>query len=185
MLQQDKFHAKALYYELATVQPDVPWKKLFFNNNARPRAKFITWMACHYKLPTKERLHRFGLLDNYRCCCCHETETQNHIFFTCKPFFDTWTSVLGWIGSGHTPQKWDEEVRWILSASKGKGSKADILKCSFTETVYEAWLLRNQYCFGTTSVTKDIGLKIIDVIIYRCWMKPRLRSHIARLMMPM
>lgn len=41
------------------------WKRILLNNHARPKACFALWMALWKRLPTKERLMRFGIIDDH------------------------------------------------------------------------------------------------------------------------
>lgn len=42
----------------------------------------------------------------------------------------------------------------------------------------------NEICFGHTVSNTGIEDRIIDTVIYRAWMKPKLRKHIGYLMKP-
>ncbi|XP_058763615.1 uncharacterized protein LOC131637067 [Vicia villosa] len=82
-LQDDKFKSKEAYLAIKNVEPTVPWCKLTWNNLARPRAQFTLWLACHDRLATKERLHRFHLIDSPICAFYNTVETSHHLFFEC------------------------------------------------------------------------------------------------------
>lgn len=56
----------------------VPWKRMFYGNAARPRALMTLWLDCHGKLPIKERLHWFSMLDNNIRCFCSNVEIIDH-----------------------------------------------------------------------------------------------------------
>lgn len=70
MHQRDKFNMKEMYMALIDEYQLVQWKKVLYNNVARPRVLVVMWLACHERLATKERLHIFGMLDNDKCCFC-------------------------------------------------------------------------------------------------------------------
>ncbi|XP_058764243.1 uncharacterized protein LOC131637655 [Vicia villosa] len=135
-------------------------------------------------LPQKKDCTDFGLLNSMTCCFCDAIETLNHLLFECTGTKAIWQYVLDWLQIHHVPLRWNEEMRWMMARSKGKGSNLAILKCAFTETVYETWMYRNKYSFGNHIVSSTIGPKIVDIVIYRCWMNHKLRQHIAKLMMP-
>ncbi|KHN42750.1 hypothetical protein glysoja_030233, partial [Glycine soja] len=101
------------------------------------------WQACHGRLPTKDRLLRFGMLGDKICCFCEGPESHDHLFFGCSVLGDVWKQVLEWIQVKHHPQEWNEELKWIIRHGKGKGHKASILKLAVTETVYGIWKYRN------------------------------------------
>ena len=83
LLQKDRFVSKIMYNELQDVSSRVPWRKLFFSNLARPRAKFVFWTACHGRLATKVRMMKFGLLSDTKCNFCDHLETIDHLLFEC------------------------------------------------------------------------------------------------------
>ncbi|XP_058765506.1 uncharacterized protein LOC131638998 [Vicia villosa] len=186
MMLHPKFSTRIVYHELLQDLPVVQWQNLVYKNLARPKAQFILWIACNNRLPCKERLHHFGLLNSNECTFCNEIETLNHLMFECRITREIWTYILSWMQLVHTPLRWDEEIQWVMKKSKGKGSKASILKCAFTETIYETWLFRNRCCFGRSKVSDNgsIGPKIIDHIVYRSWLNHKLRHYVAKLMMP-
>lgn len=66
----DKFYKKKIYNGLLSNTQTVSWRKLMYDNEARPRAIFIIWIACHGRLATNDRLMRFGILDNDNCVFC-------------------------------------------------------------------------------------------------------------------
>ncbi|CAL5187971.1 unnamed protein product [Lathyrus oleraceus] len=70
-----------------------------------------------------------------------------------------------------------------MQNGKGKGWKAKMIKISFTETLYECWKYKNAICFENNVNNKSIGPTIIDTLIYRDWMNPKLRKHIGILML--
>lgn len=44
---------KKFYYGLIEKHDQVPWRKVFFDNNVRPHACFILWLVCNDCLATK------------------------------------------------------------------------------------------------------------------------------------
>lgn len=46
-LEEDKFPTGKIYRNIRGQRDKVHWRKLFFGNLARPRGKFIYWLACH------------------------------------------------------------------------------------------------------------------------------------------
>ncbi|XP_058783660.1 uncharacterized protein LOC131658373 [Vicia villosa] len=135
-------------------------------------------------MATKDRLAKFEIIQDTRCCFCREDESLNHIMFQCQPLNTIWQFVLNRLQIDHNLLIWREELDWILKERNGKGCRAMVLKCYFAETIYEIWNYRNVVCFKKEKTHGDIGAKIVDTIIQRCWMKPNLRKQIGTLMMP-
>ncbi|XP_058734333.1 uncharacterized protein LOC131606065 [Vicia villosa] len=182
MIASRRFSMKKVYTALIEDDAKVPWRCLFQHNPARPWALFTLWMLCHGRLPTKDRLIRFGLITESICSICKsETETMSHIFFNCSNTSHIWIQILKWIEVDHHPLDLQNELRWIIEETKKKGWKAKILKLAFAESIYGIWGLRNEAVFGTSDFSSNVDI-IIDSIIYRGWNLKAIRHHIARLM---
>lgn len=182
-MQQDKFSMKATYRLLLKEEIYVPWRFLMHNNHARLRAKLTLWMVCHGRLPTMDRLHRFGMIQETICKLCKEkNESLTHLFFECGMTKTVWDQVLHWLNLNHRIKGWNEELDWIISQTGKKGWRASILKLAFTEAVYGIWHHRNGTVFGHT-VSNNLVNDIIDNIVYRGWYTNKLRKHIANLLL--
>ncbi|CAL0313865.1 unnamed protein product [Lupinus luteus] len=81
--QQKKFSTKCVYKELRGQQHNISWRKLFYDNLARPRSRFTTWLACQHRLPTKNMLLKFGIHTDGKCIFCGQEETTDHLFLLC------------------------------------------------------------------------------------------------------
>ncbi|XP_058746522.1 uncharacterized protein LOC131619446 [Vicia villosa] len=163
--------------------PMVPWRFLLHRNLARPRALFTTWMLCHGRLPTKDRLTRFGFIQDSICSLCHNApESNDHLFFNCRIVKDIWQAILDWIEITHVPQDWSVELHWILLNISKKGWKAKILKLAFSEAIYGLWQLQNAIVFYSHHKKNTISL-IVNSITYRGWKYKSIRKHFARFMM--
>ncbi|KAK2421853.1 hypothetical protein QL285_032436 [Trifolium repens] len=183
MINAPKFCMKKMYLAIHDRSQIVTWRTLFYGNLARPRALVNLWLACNERLATRDRLHKFGIIDATRCCFCNADETQQHLMFSCNETKSIWRKVLDWIQVDHNPVGWRQELDWILQYSKGKGCRAKVLKLAFTESVYEIWRYRNDISFGNNVQNKHIEGDIIDTIVYRGWTNRKLRTHLAKLMM--
>ncbi|XP_058746135.1 uncharacterized protein LOC131619009 [Vicia villosa] len=184
MVQTHKFNGRKFYNLLQMDCPSVEWYNLAFHNKARPRAVFTLWMLCHGKLPTHMRLHRWGMVQTTACGFCDKDETIDHIFFECVILKWIWQRVLNLPRFQHEPGSWTHEMNWFLLHYRGKGWKADLIRLALAETVYEVWQYQNERCFGHSVNNSDVEGKIINGIVYRGWTSPKLRPHIANLLMP-
>ncbi|MCE7766941.1 hypothetical protein GQL56_30410, partial [Pseudomonas putida] len=52
---------RQLYHLQLQDLPRVPWKNLIIQNYARPKATFNLWLFLQDRLPTKDRLHSWGM----------------------------------------------------------------------------------------------------------------------------
>ncbi|CAK8542095.1 unnamed protein product [Lathyrus sativus] len=184
MVQAGRFIGRRVYVNLLPATPNVVWAKLILHNRARPRAIYTLLMICHGKLATKARLNRFGMVNNNKCVFCSAVETIDHLFFECTILRQAWVETLLWIGIPHTPGNWNEEKNWILNCYGGKGWKADLVRLALTETLHELWSFRNDTCFNQKNDNRNCTDRIINNIVYRGWSSPKLRPHIALLMVP-
>jgi hypothetical protein len=107
---------------------------------------------------------------------------MNHLFFGCPDLKLIWHSVLSWIQIAHAHMEWNEELCWITRGSKGKGWRAQLLKSVAAETIYTLWNYMNDFCFGNRVHNTNIEETIINTIVYRGWLHPKLRGHIAQLL---
>ncbi|XP_058724206.1 uncharacterized protein LOC131595758 [Vicia villosa] len=137
MCIQGKFKMKNVYNHMVKVTA-CDWHNRMMNNPERPRAVLVMWLVCHKKLATKERLHRFGMLNSSFYFFCPNIGTIDHLFYECTKLKSIWIDVLDWLHFSHVPKNWKEELVWILEQSKGKGWKASLLKLAATETIYNA-----------------------------------------------
>ncbi|XP_058727197.1 uncharacterized protein LOC131598632 [Vicia villosa] len=120
----------------------VPWRFLLNHNTARPRAVVNLWLMCHGRIATKDRLKRFGIINDSHYSLYNEIEESiTHLFFECKITKSNWDQVLKWIEVTHEPKAWDEELNWTIQETEKKGWKASLLKLAFTETLYEVWII--------------------------------------------
>ncbi|XP_058771937.1 uncharacterized protein LOC131645486 [Vicia villosa] len=176
------FNMSKVYRKLQDYGVKVDWKNLVYGNNARPRACFMLWLTCHEKLATKDRLHKFGMIDNRDCCFCAEEESINHLFFECNTMKRIWMNVLNWLQVRRTPHNWHIERQWLTQQAKGKGPRAQMIKMAAAETIYELWMMRNNKSFGNDVDTTSIVKNIIDTVIYRGWENKKIRRYLAILM---
>ena len=138
---------RKMYQVIRGVKPQVEWRKLLIGNHARPRAIFTLWMACNKRLLTKDRMNRFGMATDGLCVFYKMPETCQHLLFNCSDIKPVWEKILNWIGFNHTPAMWDEELKWIVQNTKGKGCKRSLLKMAVAETTYMIWCVRNRIIF--------------------------------------
>lgn len=176
MLNLNKFKMSKTYMVIHADDETVDWRALFYHNIARPRAQFTTWLTCHRKLATKDRLLRFNMIVDSECDICKQAEeSRSHLFFECNSNDEIWQQVLMWLKIDHKPLQWQEELKWIIKVISNKGSKAKVLKMAFVEVIYGIWARQNDIVYRHNSNT-DFVQDIMDCIVYRCWQYRDLRN---------
>lgn len=93
-MNKNSFNMSQVYKALQCWDQKVEWRDLMYGNMATLRACFIMWLACQGKLSTKDRLFKFGMIDNTNCCFCSDEESINHIFFICPYMRNIWLEAL-------------------------------------------------------------------------------------------
>ncbi|XP_009788259.1 uncharacterized protein [Nicotiana sylvestris] len=89
--QMEKFFIKHIYKALQGSFQKVSWRKIVCNNNGLPKCIFILRLALQDRLATKERLARWGLVEDAICSLCQrKDETIPHLFFECELSDDVW-----------------------------------------------------------------------------------------------
>ncbi|XP_058783084.1 uncharacterized protein LOC131657737 [Vicia villosa] len=182
MLSSEKFKMGTIYKDLMQHHQTVNWFVVIAGNRARPRALFCLWLACHRRLATKDRLAKFGVIQDTQCCFCREAETLDHLFYKCNVMKTIWSDTLKWLNIVHTPLDWTQELNWLILSARGKGMKANLLKMAAAETLYQCWKFRNDACFGTPQPVDKVVHRIQDAIVYRGWHHRKYRDSIAKLL---
>ncbi|XP_058726343.1 uncharacterized protein LOC131597679 [Vicia villosa] len=122
MKSRGKFTMKLLYDQLSKDAETVDWSHIIQHNAARPRAVVCLWLVYHSRLATKSRLKRLGLLQEDSCSLCNEhVEDIDHLLINCSVTKHVWKEVLDWLEVKHKPGQWQEEKKWIVQNTKGKG----------------------------------------------------------------
>ncbi|XP_022714585.1 uncharacterized protein LOC111274234 [Durio zibethinus] len=71
----------------------------------------IAWMAILNKLPTKDRLTSWGIANEGGCVLCsQETESRNHIIFSCSYSKTVWKGVLRLCNLHKEVAGWENEL---------------------------------------------------------------------------
>ena len=69
------------------------------------KIKIFSWRACLNILPTQDNLIRRRVMENARCCLCHqETKTVLHVLWSCGVAQDVWAGSLGRLQKSGTAQ---------------------------------------------------------------------------------
>lgn len=91
MITQGKFKMSVVYEAMTSRDHSVEWRVLLRRNVPRPRAIFTTWLTCHGRMATKDKLKRFNVISDSNCSFCHtEEETIAHLFFACRYTSEIW-----------------------------------------------------------------------------------------------
>ncbi|XP_039003287.1 uncharacterized protein LOC120129991 [Hibiscus syriacus] len=110
----------------------VTWEKLIWFPLHITKHSVISWKTLLDRLPTKDRLQRFGLVTNTDCIFCSEAnETQNHLFANFLQTSSIWRSLLQLSGLNRPSFSWYNLLEWAVNTWKGKSMISTILKLSW------------------------------------------------------
>ncbi|XP_039045644.1 uncharacterized protein LOC120185516 [Hibiscus syriacus] len=114
-------------------------------------------MAILDRLPTKDRLVRFGLIMDNGCVVCGTgLETRDHLFAYYSFAKEVWSVVPSSCGIRIGSYSWDVRLNWLIENLKGKSLRVRILKLSWTGFLYYIWEERNYRNFRGLSRSVDI-----------------------------
>lgn len=89
------FKTGTLYDYLSEQAPDVPWFAAIWISRAIPRHSFHAWLVLQNRLPTRDRMIRWGIQVDDRCLLCtQQPENRDHLFFDCNYSYDLWRMVM-------------------------------------------------------------------------------------------
>lgn len=125
--------------------------KVWWKNDIPSKVLVLGWRLLWNKLPTREKLHRRGiLLSSYETCCVlcfREIESCEHIFCSCSVTQKIWQAVLSWAG---VDNRLCCEVLSVYNEIGGllKGKNAKRVKhLIWAATVWSIWLARSKVIF--------------------------------------
>ncbi|KAE8697492.1 hypothetical protein F3Y22_tig00110621pilonHSYRG00363 [Hibiscus syriacus] len=113
-------------------------------------------MAILDRLPTKDRLVRFGIAVDSSCGLCRSSfESRDHIFSDCAFAMVVWHAILHACGLSQEPLCCNDLVRWLLLNLKGKSLMVQVLKLAWSGFIYFIWEERNHRLFRVLAVNGD------------------------------
>ncbi|XP_038994912.1 uncharacterized protein LOC120119092 [Hibiscus syriacus] len=123
------------------------------------------------RLPTKDRLIRFGLeMDNGCIMCGNGLETRDHLFANCSFAKEVWDAVLVVCGIRSGLYNWDERMDWLVENLRGKSPRVRFLKLAWTVYLYHIWEERNHRVFRRVSRSVDaVVTKIKETVHYKLY----------------
>ncbi|XP_021845304.2 uncharacterized protein [Spinacia oleracea] len=136
-----KFSIKKMYQCLLGDHVKVIWRRIVCNNKASPKSLFITWLALWNRLPTKDRLVAWKITTVEDCpLCTTKKESAAHLFFECDYSAAVWNTILHSLKFTRKASSFDQELAWILKATKRTGDRYKLLVMYFAECLYSIWL---------------------------------------------
>lgn len=163
-----EWHA-AVYDLFKPTSRKVEWAEVIWQRYCVPKRSFVMWMAIQGRLPTKDRLNRFGLLVPTRCCLCREEEEDHHhLFFHCRVA----QSILQGVLQRMCLQVHNWSLSLLLGMFQGrrKNKVWRLRAAAIVGCVYNVWRLRNRvlFCNDNVDITNCIFMVCQKLRDRRC-----------------
>ena len=158
------FLSSMTWNTLHPTPPAVDWySSVWFQRNI-PKHSFITWVAARDRMPTRDKLRRWGIQVSSVCPLCDSAdESREHLFFTCMFSLDFWNGVFA--TAPHSPPSTFEHcLIWFRSVSADAKLKI-IFKIIFQAVVYLLWKERNSRIHNSVSRSVNSLLKELHLIL--------------------
>ncbi|XP_039002198.1 uncharacterized protein LOC120128599 [Hibiscus syriacus] len=148
---------KWLWDQIRVRAAKVTWHRIIWFPAHIPKFSLIAWMATLDRLPTRDRLIRFGLVLDHGCVLCGSgIESRDHLFADCFFAQEVWDAVLVSCGIRLVSLNWDDCLQWLIVNLKGKSLRVRILKLGWTGFLYYIWEERNHRSFRGVSRSADM-----------------------------
>ncbi|XP_050217445.1 uncharacterized protein LOC126668286 [Mercurialis annua] len=103
---------------------EVAWHKMVSGKSLVPRHNFIPWIIMKNIFRTKDRLKKWGVIDEDLCVLCqNDIETRDHIYYEYPVSRSIWNKILN-ICNCPNISSWRRIIRWFCRKEKQKTAKA-------------------------------------------------------------
>ena len=159
----NKFRVQDVWNAIRDSFPVVSWYELVWHKDYIPRCSMILWLVFHDRLRTKDRLLKWGVVDNSTCVLCgFNEETRDHLFFCCSFSAMVWNAVLMNMDVAYQCTSWQAHMDKALHLFKGVQLQARVGQIAFAATVYCIWQERNMRVFSGRFRTVDVIVHDIE-----------------------
>lgn len=143
LTQDGLFSISSLWEQLRPKFPTVVWSQSVWFPSHIPKCSTISWLAIQNRLSTEDRLVLFGIKSISCCSVCPAEESHDHLFVNCPFTKQVWDVV-----SLKSQLKWQPQtlsnLANLVSTARGKSLKTTLTKLTFTVSLYQIWIERNQ-----------------------------------------
>ncbi|XP_057947888.1 uncharacterized protein LOC131143512 [Malania oleifera] len=139
----------------------VPWFKEVWKNGSTPKHAFTLWLGIKGKLLTSDKICRGN--DDHNCAFCkNETETINHVFFSCSFSSQVWDSIGKWLGIERSMSTLKAAAKWLHKEVKGNGIGVVGKRVGLATTVFFLWHIRNKMRFEHKAIETKELIEVIE-----------------------
>lgn len=153
-----KFSSKITWEYIRQHSPHVYWSKVVWFRENIPRTAFTAWLVLLRRLPTRDRLRRWGMNVPAGCVLCSSgLETHHHLFFECEYSSSIWLHFARPFVTG--PPLDVHSVAALLSRNRLDPKASSVIKLILQSAIYLIWRERNARIFTSVS-TPAYGLRL-------------------------
>lgn len=155
------FRTGELYTYLSDERQDVQWHKAVWTSRGIPRHNFHTWLIVLDRLPTRDRLARWGLQVDQQCLLCNSyPETRDHLFGACSYSHQLWRLTASRLPLSPLTT-WLQTLDQMISLPPPASSRLLTL-LAWQSTLYWIWNERNSRLHANNYRSIDTIFSQID-----------------------
>lgn len=158
------FSSALTWSTLQPMPPPVDWfSSVWFQGNISKHT-FIMWVIARDRMPTRDKLRRWGLDVTPLCPLCDTVDESLHrLFFACSFSLDLW-NLLFQAAPFSPPNSFEHNLVWLRSFTTNAKLKV-LCKIIFQAAVYLIWKERNTRIHTATSRSVTSLLKELQTIL--------------------
>ncbi|XP_009759121.1 uncharacterized protein LOC142182301 [Nicotiana tabacum] len=150
------FSIKDVYLKNRGEFSKVSWRRIIWNNARLSKWIFMIYLAAHRRLQIRDRLKRWGCVEDDSCPLCNaEAETMNHLFFVCPFSKIIWVTMLRWLKIVRPVMDWEHELQWAEQHCRGRSAAAEIYRMILVGSIYYIWQERSAKVFQEIQRTAE------------------------------
>jgi hypothetical protein len=135
-----KFSVSSLYRKI-NQGPSLPHESLLWSAKLPLKIKIFLWQMAKGRLPSNAQINRRHGASDGRCALCGQSETVDHIFFTCHLASFAWSGIREALGVQWNPQSFQDFFRIVNSLSVSFKTSIWML---FAAQSWALWNIRNK-----------------------------------------
>ena len=146
----------------------VDWGSVVWFRRHIPKHAFHVWVAVLDRMPTRDRLTRWGLSIDTLCTFCRQgAEERDHLFLRCCVVRRIWRQIMRKVRGPYWLLGCEDIIQWLRIKCGSNSLQSFVIKLGFGAAVYHIWMERNKRLFcGTARAEEDIIRDILFDIRY-------------------
>ncbi|KAG2307373.1 hypothetical protein Bca52824_027121 [Brassica carinata] len=161
-----KFSTKATWNRIRVAAPLVSWSSMIWFREEIPRCSFVTWLAIQGRLPTRDRLLRWGMTVPNTCPLCSSgIESHSHLFFGCSYASGLWSRLCGQHISAPPLSLMDVSEHLDQAPFSSSSGLSSVLKLLLQVLTYCLWRERNSRIFRQTPSSEAALFAMVDRLV--------------------